>query len=80
MPGIEYQHEFFTKKHLGIHRPNTLAKRVRKRIEHIYGRGDPFCESVVIILGLIECRDLFSKDGDDGLGRIAGLKAGKEWM
>jgi hypothetical protein len=68
------------KKHLDIHQPNTLAKRVGKRIEHIYGRGDPFCESVVIILGSVERGDLFSKEGEDSLGRIAGLKVGKERM
>jgi hypothetical protein len=31
-----------------------------------------------LILGLVESRDLFSQDGEDSLGGIARLKAGKE--
>jgi hypothetical protein len=33
-----------------------------------------------VILRLAECGNLFSKDGEDSLGGIAGLKAGKERM
>jgi hypothetical protein len=40
----------------------------------------PFRESIVLILGLIESRDLVSQDSEDSLGGIAGLKAGKERM
>ena len=43
----------------------------------------PFCQPVVEILGLVEGRDSFSKDGEDNLGRgnrrtIAGLKPRKD--
>jgi hypothetical protein len=41
-------------------------------------RDDPFRESIVSILGLIESRDLNSQDGEDSLGEIARLKAGKK--
>ena len=41
---------------------------------------NPFCESVVVIMGLVECGDLISEDGEDSLGGLAGLKAGKERM
>ena len=68
------------RKHFGIHRPNTLAKRRGKRIQDVHSRGHPFCESVVTTLGLAERGDLFSKDGEDSLGGIAGLKGGKERM
>ena len=68
------------RKHLDIHQPNTLAKRGRKRIQDVHRRSDPFCESVITILGLTEHGDLFSKDGEDSLGGIAGLKGGKERM
>jgi hypothetical protein len=71
---------FFTRKNRDIHQPNTLAKRGGKRIQDVHRRGDPFCESIVTILGLVKCRDLFSKDREDCLGGIAGLKAGKERM
>ena len=65
---------------LGTHHPNTLAKRCGKRIQDIDSRGDPFCESIVTILGLAERGDLLSKYGEDSLGGIAGLKGGKERM
>ena len=68
------------KRHPDIHQPNTPANGCRKCVQNIYSRGDPFCESVIATLGLRECGDLVSKDGEDGLGGIAGLKAGKEWM
>jgi hypothetical protein len=29
---------------------------------------------------MAECGDLLSKDGEDSLGRIAGLKVGEEWV
>ena len=77
---VNIEQEFFTRKDLGAHQPNTLAKHVRKRIENIDSRGDPFCELVVTILGLIERGDLFSKGGKDCPGGIAGLQAGKERM
>ena len=68
------------RKHLDIHQPKTLAKRVRKRIENMYGRGNPFSESVIGILGLAGSGDLFSKDGENGLGGIVGLKGREEGM
>jgi hypothetical protein len=46
----------------------------------MYSRGDPFCESVVTILGLVERGDLLSKGREDSLGGMTGLKAGKERM
>jgi hypothetical protein len=69
-----------TRKLPDIYQPNTPAKGGRKRIQDVYSRGDPFCESFVTILGLAERGDLLSKDGEDSLGGIAGLKAGKERM
>ena len=69
------------RKHLDTHQPNTLTKRVRKRIEDFYCRGDPFCESIITILGLAKRGgDLLSEGGKDSLGGIAGLKGGKERM
>jgi hypothetical protein len=68
----------FTTKYLDIHQPNALADSGGKRIQYIHSRDNPFRESVVSILGLIESRDLVSQDGKDRLGRIAGLKVGKE--
>jgi hypothetical protein len=49
-------------------------------MQDIYSRSDPFCESIGTILGLAERGDLLSKDSEDSLGRIAGLKTGKERM
>ena len=69
---------FFTTKYAGIHKPNALANGCGKRVQYIDSRGDPFREFIVPILGLIESRDLFSQNGEDCLGGIAGLKAGKE--
>jgi hypothetical protein len=71
--------KFFTGKYLDIHQTDTPANGGGKRIQDIYGRGDPFCETVVT-MGLAERGDLLSKDGEDGLGGITGLKTGKEWM
>ena len=43
-------------------------------------RSDPFCEPIVAIPGPAGRWDLFSKDAEDGLGRIVGFEAGKERM
>jgi hypothetical protein len=75
-----FEQKIFTRKYLDIHQTNTPANGGRKRIQDIYGRGDPFCETVVTIPGLAESGDLLSKDGEYGLGRITGLKTGKERM
>ena len=77
---VSVEKDVFTRKYLDIHQPNTLAKRVRKRIENIDSRGNPFCESVFAILGLAKPGDLLSKNSEDRLGGIAGLKCGKERM
>ena len=63
-----------------IHKSNALANSGGKRIQYIHSRDDPFRESIVSILGLIESRDLVSKDGEDSFWGTTGLKAGKERM
>jgi hypothetical protein len=60
-----------TRKHPDTHEPNTPAKGGGKRIEGFYSRGDPFSESVFVILGLAELGDFLSNDGEDSLGGIA---------
>ena len=47
-------------------------------MQDIHGRGDPFREPVIAILGLAERRDLLLKDVEDGLGGFTGLKPRKE--
>ena len=47
-------------------------------VQHIYSWRNPFCESVINILGLAELGDLLSKDDEDSPRGIARLKAGKE--
>jgi hypothetical protein len=71
---------FFTKKYPDIHQPNSLANGVGKRKQDLHGRHNPSRESIVAILGLAERRDFFMKDGEDSVGRIAGLEPGKERM
>jgi hypothetical protein len=68
----------FTTKQLDIHQPNALANGGGKRIQYVHSRDDPSRESIASIQGLIESRDLVPQDGKDSLGRIAGLKVGKE--
>ena len=58
--------------------PTPSLRVAENAYNDIHGRGDPFCESIIVILGLAECRDLLSKDGEDGLGGIARLNPGKE--
>ena len=77
---VSVEQEFFPRKQIDIHQPNTLANRVRKRIQDFHSRGDPFCQSVVIILGLAESGNLFSENGEDSLGGVTRLKAWKERM
>ena len=72
--------KLFTGKRLDIHQPNTLTKCGRKCIEDIHCRGDPFCEPIVAIPGLVKCGDLLSKDSEDSFGGITGLKDGEERM
>jgi hypothetical protein len=69
---------FFTTKFVDTHQPNALTNCGGKRIQYIHSRDDPFRETIVSIMGLIESRDLVSQDGEDSLGGSAGLKAGKE--
>ena len=68
---VDIEQKFVRRKHFDIHQPNTLAKRIGKRIQDFYSRGDPFCEPVVIILGLTKYGNLFSEDGEDSLGGVA---------
>jgi hypothetical protein len=77
---VNIEQKFFTREHFDIHQPNTLAKRIGKRIQDIYSRGDPFCESAITVLGLCESGHSLSKDGKDSLGGIARLEGGKERM
>jgi hypothetical protein len=70
--------ETFLTKYVDIHKPNALANGGGKGIQYIHSRDDPFRESIVSILGLIEGRDFVSKNGEDSLGGIARLKGGKE--
>jgi hypothetical protein len=43
------------------------------------GRCDPFCESLVAILRLVECGDLLSKGGEDSVGGIAMSQIRSRW-
>jgi hypothetical protein len=65
-------------KYVDIHQPNALANGPGKRIQYVHSRDDPFRESIILIVGLIESRDLVAQDGEDSLGGVAGLKVGKE--
>jgi len=47
-------------------------------MEDIHGRGDPFRETFVAILGLAKRWDLLLKDVEDSLGGFTGLKLRKE--
>jgi hypothetical protein len=67
-------------KHPDNHQPNTLANSCGKRIQYIHGWGDPFCQAVITIPGLVGFLDLLSKESENGLGRVAGLKPRKERM
>lgn len=46
-------------------------------MEDVDSRVEPFGQSLVGITGLIEPGDLFSKDREDGIGRMTGFKLGK---
>jgi hypothetical protein len=72
--------KLFKRSHPDIHQSNTLAKGGGKRMQDIHSGDDPFCESVTTILGLAECGDMVSKDGENSIGGIARLKAGEERM
>jgi len=50
--------------------PTPWPTVAENRIQYIHGWDDPFCESIVSILGLIESRYLASQDGEDSLGGI----------
>ena len=49
-------------------------------MQDIHSWSDPFCKSIAIISGSVECGDLISEDGEDSLGGFAGLKAEKKRM
>jgi hypothetical protein len=69
---------FLTTKYVDIHKPNALANGGGKGIQYIHSRDDPFRESIILVLRLIEGRDLVSEDGEDSIGGIARLKGGQE--
>ena len=58
----------------GIHQAGTFAKGVRKSKEDVHSRDEPLRESII---GIPVLRNLFCKDCEDRIGRIAGLKGGK---
>jgi hypothetical protein len=81
MPESGYKNRnFFTTKYPDIHQPNSLANGGGKRKKDFHGRHNPFCESIIAILGLAEGGDFLMKDGEDSVGGGAGLKPGKERM
>jgi hypothetical protein len=49
-------------------------------MQNVHGRGNPFYESVITIVGSAECGDLLPEDGEDCLGGTTGLKFGKDRM
>jgi hypothetical protein len=57
-----------------------LANGSGKWKQDFHHRHDPFCESIVAILGLAERGDFLMKDGEESVGGITGLKLGKERM
>jgi hypothetical protein len=57
-----------------------LANGSGKWKQDFHHRHDPFCESIVAILGLAERGDFLMKDGVESVGGITGLKLGKERM
>ena len=59
---------------------NTLPEGPRERKEDIHGRVEPFCQVFLAGSGLIELLDLLLKQGENGGGRVAGLKLGCERM
>ena len=63
-----------TKQNLDIHQPNTLANVGRIRVEDVHCRGDPSCEPVVSILGLVNCGYLLPKDDEDGFRGVTGIE------
>ena len=54
---------------------NASTNGCRKRIEDIYDRIQPRQEFVTATLKLTRTKCLFSKYGEDSVGRIAGLEA-----
>lgn len=68
------------KKHGDTHDTNALAESRRKCVKDVDGRDEPLRKSVVVVAAAmgfgLELRDLFSKNGEYGIGRVAGLKSG----
>jgi hypothetical protein len=65
-----------TGRYLDTDKADTLAKHVGEHKEDIHGRNEPLCEPAIGILGLSELGDMFSKDGEDCIGRNTGFKPG----
>ena len=49
-------------------------------MQNIHCRCDTFCEPIIVNLGLAGCGVLLSKDAENCLYGVAGLKSGKERM
>lgn len=66
--------------HSETYQTNTRTNGSRKTVEYIDRRIEPFGQFVVGTTGVIEAGDLFSKQSEDSIGRIAGFEFGKQWM
>ena len=58
------EREISVTEYHGIHHPMPWPT-VSRHSQDIYGQYDLFYEVVVAILRFTECRDLFSKNGED---------------
>ena len=65
---------------MDIYKPNNSTKGSGKRVQDIDGRCNPFGETIVGILGLIELGVLLSEDVENIFGGMTGLKPGKKGM
>lgn len=59
---------------------NSLSEYCSKGIKDIHHWIEPLGPSIFITLGLIQPLELLLKDGENIVGRVAGLELGGKWM
>ena len=62
------------RERVGTHRTNTRTESGRERVEDVYGRRKPLCESFVAALRLIEFVGLLFKHSEDSIRRTTAIE------
>ena len=76
----KYLSESLVRSSVKTYQTDDPGNSVRKRAEDVDGWRQPLRQSGIATARFVKFLDLILKDGDDGVGRLAGLKLGCKRM